>query len=532
MTYRSSSAPLSSPPLPYLRAAIGGVDPLSGFAIAPDIPPKKLQGVLAYAQPAQGEIPLLLVDSSVMGSGKAGMLLTDRAVYFDDPRARVPLEAVVYPPTAPSNSGEHRDGTLPTVMGPVPLPAMSESSAVAMRRALRAVAFYNRGGSRFAYGTTPVLGPVGELAAQVLRHEKLLAAPCVPTSAVHTAANIGATWLDHDAGEELLVLVDETVSEDGSRFIALTDRRVIAHGDTPVDLPYAQLAEATVRSGMLVTDLVLAGPAGRVSLATIAPAAAMRLVTDFLARVCTLPPPHRLAWPGPAPEADDPSGAVAALRAMPWPDLRVATLLEIVYASVAQGAMPVESARDLVTRATRLQRTLRGGHGRTGPAMRTPLGAADLEYALAMVLGAPMQQGHEHGARVLKWRIDGGKGSAAGTIASNVVGLTLLAVVGVGWVSAGGRAPVVAFARIWESPGGASFALLDEQGQALAATAPKIAAGVLTSLAEVSATMLFRRALYGWNVAPHALVAEPDAALDARARALVPHADVGLFGAQ
>lgn len=46
--------------------------------------------MLTYAQPTQGEVPLLIVDSSVMASGKAGMLLTDRAAYFDNPRARPP----------------------------------------------------------------------------------------------------------------------------------------------------------------------------------------------------------------------------------------------------------------------------------------------------------------------------------------------------------------------------------------------------------------------------------------------------------
>ncbi|MBN8221991.1 MAG: hypothetical protein J0L53_13790, partial [Spirochaetes bacterium] len=72
----------------FLRAVIGGTESSSGLSIAPDIPPKKLQGALTFAQVGPGEVPLLLVDSSVMLSGKAGMLLTDRAAYFDAPRAR------------------------------------------------------------------------------------------------------------------------------------------------------------------------------------------------------------------------------------------------------------------------------------------------------------------------------------------------------------------------------------------------------------------------------------------------------------
>lgn len=531
--YRSAAAPSQCPSPVYLRAAIGGVESSAGLSITPDISPKKLQGVLTFAQPAYGETPLLLVDSSVLASGKAGMLVTDRAVYFDNPRARVPLEAIVYAPTSPSVRSGPSGGTLTTTMGVVTLPGMVESSAVAMRRALRAIAFYNRGASRFDFGHTPVIGPVGEAAAHVLRHERLHVAPCIPARALHAASNLAYAWPDHDAGEELVAFLDETVAEDGSRFIALTDRRIIAHGDNPVDVPYASLTEASLKTGMLTNDLVLGTASRRVTVNTIAPAAVAQLVASFLSHVGALPPAHRQAWPGPPADADDPSGAVAALRSLPWPDLRVAALLELVHAAVARDVMPVDIARDLVVRAMRLQRTLRGGHGRSGDVQRSPLGAADLEHALSQVVGAPVQQGMHNGARTLVYMLGGGSSSAAGTLASNVVGLTLLAVVGVGWMTTGsGSSTTSATLRVWEAPGGAGFALLSDQGRPLADAAPKLAGGVLEALAELSAPLLLRRALYGWNLPSHALVMEPDAAIEARARALVPHIDLGPFLSQ
>jgi hypothetical protein len=85
---------------------------------------------------------------------------------------------------------------------------------------------------------------------------------------------------------------------------------------------------------------------------------------------------------------------------------------------------------------------------------------------------------------------------------------------------------------VWEAPGGAGFALLSDQGRPLADAAPKLAGGVLEALAELSAPLLLRRALYGWNLPSHALVMEPDAAIEARARALVPHIDLGPFLSQ
>lgn len=52
---------------------------------------------------------------------------------------------------------------------------------------------------------------------------------------------------------------------------------------------------------------------------------------------------------------------------------------------------------------------------------------------------------------------------------------------------------------------------------------------MLEALAELSGPILLRRALYGWNVAPDALMREPAGAVEERARALVSHADLAPF---
>lgn len=524
--YRQPAVQTNAPSPMYLRAAIGGVKSNAGLAITPDIPVPKLGGALSFAPQAQPETPLLLVDTSVMLSGKAGMLVTDRAVYFDSPRMRIPLEAIVHPPTPKSGNAP---ATLPTAMGPVILPAPLEESADAMQRALRAIAFYNRGASRLPYAHVPVPGPVGEIAAMTLRHPELAVAPMVPAGALHAASNVAHAWLDHDAGEELLAFLDETVGGEGTRGVAFTDRRVIAFGDTPREVHYGYLTGVSLKTGMLTHTLQLITGAGTVGVDTIAKEPVARAVADFLVRLGSLPPAHRQSWPGPAATADDPSGALAAMQSLPWPDLRVATILELVHASAARNAMGVDAAKDLVVRALRLQRTLRGGHGRTGPMQRTPLSATDFEVTLRHLLGRPAWEGFDGSARTVDFDL-GRAGSALGTVASNVVGLGLLAVVGVGWVSLGSGNRVQRLrARIWEGPGGAGFSLTTPEGSPLARESAKLGGGLLESLAEASAATLLRRTLLGWDAPFEVLFRAPAAELDQRARALVPHADVAPF---
>lgn len=254
-------------------------------------------------------------------------------------------------------------------------------------------------------------------------------------------------------------------------------------------------------------------------------------MTDFVSGLTTLPPPHRQAWPASAVSADDPSGAKAALQSLSWPDVRVATLLELVQSTVESGVMRTDVGVDLVARAMRLQRTLRGGHGRSGAVQRSALSAADFEFTLTQLFGRPVWVGHEGGGRVVDFDLGRtGGGSNVGALASSLVGLTLLAVVGFGWVSTGAKSrPLQLRARIWEAPGGAGFTLHDPSGRALGHEAPKVAGGLLEALAEATAPMLLRRALSGWEVAPDALVYEPVASVEQRARALLAHVDVAPF---
>lgn len=91
--YRDPSPAVTTDALPaFLRLATGSAG-LAELRFAPDIPPKQLQGCLAFAQVAPGEQPVALLDTTVLQSGRAGALVTSLALYLDPPRQRIPLRA-------------------------------------------------------------------------------------------------------------------------------------------------------------------------------------------------------------------------------------------------------------------------------------------------------------------------------------------------------------------------------------------------------------------------------------------------------
>jgi hypothetical protein len=114
-------------------------------------------------------------------------------------------------------------------------------------------------------------------------------------------------------------------------------------------------------------------------------------------------------------------------------------------------------------------------------------------------------------------------------IASSVVGLAMLAVVGFGWVGGGGSRSQPVFARIAEAPCGSYFTLTDAGGRSLAEPEPKLYGALSAAFADASAETLLRRVLFGWNLSPAELHAQPVAALDARVAATLGRGDAGPF---
>ncbi|TAK19997.1 MAG: hypothetical protein EPO40_32365 [Myxococcaceae bacterium] len=526
--YRDPSNALPVDTLPaFLRLAAGSAG-VTELRFAPDIPPKQLQGSLSFAQVAPHEQPVALLDSTVMQSGKGGALVTSLALHLDSPRMRVPLELIQWEPTFPRGLSEA--GVLHTAQGAVMLPRMpTRETSAALARLLSALAWWVRSGGRFAVGHGAAAGPVGAIAAQWLRPEGIAAQPMIPSAALHVAGGCLPDWIAPDSDEELLGLVDETVSRDGTRAIAFTDRRIITNsGSSPMQIPYGQIHSVEVFKGLVSHALKLVVAGHRVEVPTVVSHEAAQAMGAFLYNVTLLPPEHRRAAPATPPGADDPTGALASLRALAWPDPRVSTLFELVHAAHARGDVPLEAARDLVVRTRLLQQALRQGHARHASASVSPLSVVDMEFLLWQCLGQPMRQQWVHGGKVLEYDLRTGGGSGR-MIASSVVGLAMLAVVGIGWVGGGGRSSQQVFVRIAEAPCGAYFTLTEPSGRSLSESEPKVYGALSSAFADASAEALLRRALFGWNLSPSDLHAQSLGAIEQRMGSLLGRADAGPF---
>jgi len=511
---------------PFLRLAVGSLG-LAELRVAPNIMPKQLQGAQSFAQVAPHEYPVALLDTTVMQSGKAGVLVTNLAVHLDTPRQRIPLECLPWEPTFPRGLDE--PGVLHTTQGALTLARMPTAAlSTALARLLSAVAWWVRRGGRYALGQGSVAGPVGAMATRCLHVEGLAQGPAIPAASLPVAAACLPDWIAPDADEEVLCFVDETLSHDGTRAMVLTDRRLISSQDGPVVMPYAALQSVEVVKGLISVSLRLGAFGQRKELATAATPAVADALGAFLQSLLQLPPEYRRAMPAPPPTADDPTGALGRLQSLAWPDPRVSTLLELVHAAYGRGDIPLESARDLVLRGRLLHQAVRQGHARHGGACVSPMSVHDLEFSLTQMLGRPVREQPMAGGRSLEFdlRTGGGGGSM---IASNVVGIALLAVVGVGWVGGGGGRSQTVQARIVETRGGAFFTLCEGSGHNLAGKEPKLYGTLCNALADAAAEALLRRTLFGWNLSPYELHRYPATALDARMGALLGGTDVGVF---
>jgi hypothetical protein len=475
-----------------------------------------------------------LLDSTVMQSGKGGALLTTLALHLDSPRMRIPLELIQWEPTFPRGLAEA--GVLHTAQGAVMLPRMpTKETSAALARLLSALAWWVRSGGRFAVGHGAVAGPVGALAAQWLRGEGIAAAADDPDGgAARRRGSCLPDWLAPDTDEELLALVDETISHDGTRAIAFTDRRIITNGGSS---PHPDPLRADpVRRGLQGDDLSRRSSwwSAAASGWSSAPSPRTRPRRGWAPSSTTslqLPPEYRRAMrPSAAPGADDPTGALASLRALAWPDPRVSTLFELVHAAHARGDVPLEAARDLVVRT---QAAPAGG----APGTRAPRRpracrrsrSYDLDFLLWQCLGQPDAAALViPGGKALEYDLRTGGGSGR-MIASSVVGLAMLAVVGFGWVGGGGSRSQQVFVRIAEAPCGAYFTLTEPSGRSLSETEPKIYSALSAAFADASAEALLRRALFGWNLSLQRAPRPARRAMEQRMGSLLGRADAGPF---
>jgi hypothetical protein len=522
-----------------LRHAIGTNAP-EGVQLAPALSPKRMAAASHWA-PFGQEQPLLLIDNSVFGSGKAGILVTSHALYFDTPKTRIDLADIVEPPVFPE--GVTEQGSLRTRRGELPLPlVLVKNEAEIFKRVLLAIVSFNRGTSGVAL--PPVEGPIGALALQLLQHEVIHLAPDLPRKKLRNAAATFAEWLDHANGEQPIAYLDETTFGKGNEGILLTDRRLLAHtseGGKHVMIPYGAITGVNSAKGLLATKLRIDAAQYSAEIPLITCADAVEPLVHFLRGLLQLPPAQRWA---PAPTyatAQDPSGAFALLQALGAPDVRIPIMLRFVGEMTRRGAMPPAVGADLVSRIHLLHRTMAYGRGMTQGFRTSSLQGADFHFMLGTVFGDPISMESSQqppnpyagtpGAihHTLGFALD--RRPNVGAVATAVVGLALLAVVGVGWLSKPKTALQgvrVITTDLPASTGFATFGVVGPRVAPLADLAPAVLDQILDALDDIEALITLYRAVLGWGPSPQQLF-PLGAELPARVSQVLGPTDLGAF---
>lgn len=514
-----------------------GTKPPEEVQMAPRLDPKRMANAVKWA-PFGQEHPLLFVDNSVFNSGKAGVLVTSHAFYFDSPPTRIELPDIGEPPTYPE--GVTEPGRLRTRRGEVQLPRiLSDDTARIVKNVLEAIVAFNHG----APIANPVRGPIGTLAYQHLRHRYVYLEPDLPRNKLRNAAAAFADWVDHAGGERPIAYIDESTFGKGNEGVLLTDRRLLSYTDQKQGMiPYGAITRVSTSSGLLGNKLHVDAGHHSATISLIACADAAEPLALFLRGLMQLPP-HQRWEPAlvPPATAEDPSGAFGLLQTLEAPDARIPIMLRYVGEMARRGAMPPALAADFVTRIQVLHRTIAHGRGMAQGWRISPLQGADFHYMLGTVFGdpvsvSPSQQPSDpyRGTRgPVQTTLDftlGRRPNVAG-VATAVVGLALLAVVGVGWLST----PQSKLQRVRvittdlpSSTGFAPLGMTEGHFEPLAELAPGVLDQLLGALDNIEALITFYRIVFGWNLWPQQLL-QWGAELPARVAQVLGPTDLTAF---
>jgi hypothetical protein len=260
-----------------------------------------------------------------------------------------------------------------------------------------------------------------------------------------------------------------------------------------------------------------------------------QLHTYLATLVATVAPADRTFGPlPPLPTAPhDPVGAWGAAQAVGAPDPRTWVPLRALFEAHRRGQLDTAEAGTLAPAMVELARSIRYGRG-AGPAgWRTALPARVFGYALRGVLGAPATvQPAPGGGTVTEFAVGAGSGKG-GAIASSVVGLALLATVGVGWVatSHGHRLAAIRVQVVEAPDGGTAFQLLGSTGagwQPLSVHWWRAVDAIHQALFRMEARYLLGRVLMAGTQPPEQLLAVPREVLERRAAPLVGPLDLSV----
>lgn len=489
------SPPVELPYHEYLRQWLAGDPDIELFPAPPRL--------AKLAWPIHGEAPLVLLDDTVMHSLKAGFLLTTHSLYTLGDGRRIDVTTLRGGPHYPR--GTEQPGYLDTTAGPFPFAAIGTAETRGrLERLVDVVCAYGRGDRSSPYEALARRGPVSYAATTTLLASKDVIPPWGLPAQKRDGLHLFSHGMDHIGGEEPLAVIDETSLGACDEGVIFTDRALrvrnenASEGQQEYVVRYTDLVHASFGSVVFGRSINLRTTQRIHELQLIKNEDAVDHVMRFLGAVMHLPP-HARYEPRPPGNVGD----------------------AMLHAYITGLALPQEIEADFRQRVLVQHMNERWGRGdREGWAI-SPLSLADLRFALGTVLGPPMMHPHWDG------RIETAdfslhqRGPGAGAVASSVVGIALLATVGIGWISVP-RGPTITSVRVRtiQMAGGAGMSVTGFAGR-VESHAPQIAERIDDKLFHVEHEIMRRRCILGPSLPCHELFAVDDATLAARAAALV-----------
>lgn len=340
--------------------------------------------------------------------------------------------------------------------------------------------------------------------------------PKIDASIIRFSIACAGVGLDHLAGEQAMAFCDESVRGRFGEYFLFTDRRLLGcFGETRYDVRYSQIRELKVESGIMTRGIFVTHHDGTKTALTfgglLQPAGAFFTDLTRLPADGREPPPRAPCVPGDA----DPSGARRALEQLGVVDDRTALMLRYVDAALAAGAMPVEIARDFVTRIVLHHRNVHFGRGMAQGRWISAVSMNDLSNLIVQLFGNPLSVS-EQPVRTIELPSNLKSNAVAKAAVSSAIGLASMAVLGVGWVSTA-RAPIARFKMMVADTGPfASFRLQGPRGTGLERESPELLHRIDAKLLELEDDVLMRRLARGWSEKTPELLAVTDDQIRAR----------------
>jgi hypothetical protein len=454
------------------------------------------------------EMPAVMIDDTVFGTGKSGFLFTSHALFVLYDGRRIDLGAITGGPHYPR--GDDDPGYLDTAQGPVMVPNLAlDARRAVFATCIQKVVAWNLGDRASPLEAVRAAGPISAAACACLFGAKRVEPAFAMDEKRIAEARALTSGMDHSGGERLIAVLDETATRVCDEGLAFTDRqlrwRKDGAPDVDIGIPYAAIWRVGLGGGTFGRKILLQTNVAQHDIELISASDAVDACIRFLGTVAAMPPGDRMeaSLPG---ERRFPS-IEAEFRAL--------------EGAIRRG-LDAELGADLARRLDLHARNERFGRGARAGMMLSPLSLADLRYALCAVLGEPLARHWDGATETLDFRLRQGGGSAGGAALSSAVGLALFATVGFGWVSVP-RGPTITIVRfsVREVGGASAFTVHGASGHSFVPSL-ELNASIDRGLQPLEREMVRRRVAFGPAIDPRELGAYAPQAIAARIAELAP----------